>query len=198
MTRNKRFSVWPIFTRHYRGMIPTGRRRLEFKTVLYLFIAPATIGAWAALGNVGFDKLEPAIAGLGVLAGAFLAGFVLLTDLRIKIRETESYRVHLGRLIGRTAASTMYLMVMSILTLMLIILGGVLTGSLPEDLLVVQHIIVGISVAALVHIVATGMTFLRRLFNVYVQLFSGDFAPELHIVDQDPTDGSAPRQRRAR
>lgn len=197
MSRNKRFSVWPIFTRHYQGLVPAGRRRLQVKSVIYLFVTPAVIGILTALSGTELNKLEPAIAGLGVLAGAFLAGFVLLTELRIKIRETESYRVHLGRLIGRTAASTMYLMVMSILTLMLIILGGVLAGSLPANLILVQHVIAGISVAALVHIAATGMTFLRRLFNVYAQLFSGDFAPELRVVDQDATDQPTRRQRGA-
>ncbi|ALV45803.1 hypothetical protein MB46_10255 [Arthrobacter alpinus] len=196
MNSNKRFSVWPIFTRHYKGLVPAGRRHLQAKTVVYLFVIPAIIGALTFIAGTSLSALEPAIAGLGVLAGGFLAGFILLMELRVKIRETESYRVHLGRMIGRTAASAMYLMVLCILTLMLIIVAGVIVDALPETWTMVQHIVSGLAVAGLVHISTTGLTFLRRLFSVYAQMFSGDFAPELQSVDQ-PTHDISPNRRRA-
>jgi hypothetical protein len=188
-----RFSLMPIVTRHFSAMKPPGRKRMSLSTIFVLFAGPATIGLFAAISGVfSVDHLTPGIAGLGVLAGAFLTGFVLLTNLRIKVRDEQSYRITLSRLIGQTAATAMYLLICCV-AIIFVLLVGLVLKDLTKGVPYLLSSIVGIALGGMAHVCVTGMTFIRRLFGVYYQLFPGDFAPELTSVSGDvvPEDKSS-------
>jgi hypothetical protein len=188
MSDSSRFSLMPIISRHYASLVPAGRRVVSFPTLAYLFVIPLAAGVLASWAGVTIASLTPAVAGLGVLAGGFLTGFVLLTNLRIKIRDEQAYRVRLSRLIGQTAVSSLYLVIGCVAGIGSIVAFQGATLPLSQIPLAL-HVGAALVVALLVHIGATGMTCVRRLFGVYFDLFSADFGPELTTIPSR-TEGS--------
>lgn len=186
MSQLRRFSLAPIVRRHYASLRAPGSRWMSVGTLFVLFATPLMLGAVA--GFFAFDiptaTLTPALAAIGVLTGAFLAGFVLLTNLRLKMREDEhlSYRLNLTRLVGETAVTALYLVTTCLVTIAfgvaMAVIGSVLTEVIPA----VGQIGVGLFAAILMHIGFTALTLLRRLFSVYEQLFRSDFSPTLRAV----------------
>ena len=180
-----RFSLSPILLRHYESMHPPGSKRLSFGTIAVLFVVPGITGAAAILIDFRLPAtaLTPSMAALGVLTGAFLSGFVLLMNTRIKARDDErlNYRHNLARLIGQTAVTSLYLVVFCVAVIaacITVAIGWELLAALPHGLSAAT----GILLAGLVHVALTGATFVRRLFGVYYQLFASDFTPELQSV----------------
>lgn len=147
-----------------------------------LFGVPLLLGVCLVLFNVEVPStsLTPALAALGVLAGAFLSGFVLLMNTRMKIRDDESlnYRHSLSRLVGETAVTALYLVITCVAVIILGILMALL-WSLLDCLAMGLSVATGILVTGLAHVAITGMTFIRRLFGVYNDLFGSDFAPRI-------------------
>jgi len=158
-----------------------------------LFGVPVLLGISLILLRVEVPStsLTPALAALGVLTGAFLSGFVLLMNTRLKIRDDESlsYRLSLARLVGETAVTALYLVVVCVAVIILGILLA-LIWSFLDDLTLGLSVATGILVMGLAHVAITGMTFVRRLFGVYNHLFGSDFAPRLehnHEAGPDQT-----------
>ncbi len=183
--RPTRFDLRPIVRRHYQSMHPSGMNRLGFGTFTALFLFPGALCSIViALDyRVPATALTPALAGLGVLTGAFLTGFVLLMNTRIKARDDDrlSYRHNLTRLMGQTAVTSLYLVVFC----MGMIAGCIALAVAWDALLVVPRGLSaasGLLLAGLVHVGLTGATFVRRLFGVYDQMFAADFAPNLQAV----------------
>lgn len=174
-----RFSLHPILARHYRALRKEGTERLSFGTSFMLFGVPLLLGVGLVLLRVEVlsTSLTPALAALGVLAGAFLSGFVLLMNTRMKIRDDESlnFRHSLSRLVGETAVTALYLVITCVAVIILGILLA-LIWSLLDDLPLGLSVATGILVAGLAHVAITGMTFVRRLFGVYHHLFGSDFS----------------------
>lgn len=184
MTAN-RFSLSPILRRHYESMRSPGRRHISFGTFAALFGVPGLTGGTVILIDFQLPAtaLTPSMAALGVLTGAFLSGFVLLMNTRIKARDDEqlSYRHDLARLIGQTAVTSLYLVVCCVVLIaacIVVAIGWDLLVALPHALSAAT----GLLLAGLVHISLTGSTFVRRLFGVYYRLFATDFAPALQSV----------------
>ncbi|MBD7994660.1 hypothetical protein H9639_05050 [Arthrobacter sp. Sa2CUA1] len=180
-----RFSLSPILRRHYESMRPPGSKRISFGTSAVLFAIPGIIGTGAIAVNFRLPAaaLTPSMAALGVLTGAFLSGFVLLMNTRIKAADDEhmNYRHNLARLIGQTAVTSLYLVIFCVAMIAACIsvaIGWELLASLPYGLSVAS----GLLLAGLVHVALTGATFVRRLFGVYYQLFASDFTPELQSI----------------
>lgn len=180
-----RFSLSPILRRHYESMRPPSSKRMSLGTAVVLFALPGFIGGSAVLINFQLpaSALTPSMAALGVLTGAFLSGFVLLMNTRIKARDDErlSYRHNLARLIGQTAVTSLYLVVFCVAMIaacISIAIGWELLAALPYGL----SSATGLLLAGLVHVAFTGATFIRRLFGVYYHLFATDFTTDLHAV----------------
>lgn len=192
MTAN-RFSLSPIIRRHYESLRPPGAKRISAGTFAALFVLPCVVGFAALITDfrLASTALTPSLAALGVLTGAFLSGFVLLMNTRIKARDDDqlSFRHNLARLIGQTAVTSLYLVVFCVL-----MIAACIAAAISWDFLVVLpyglSAATGVLLAGLVHIALTGATFIRRLFGVYYQLFASDFAPDLHSVpDQGRPQG---------
>jgi hypothetical protein len=199
MLKTNRFSLYPVLARHYCAMRKPGTSRLGFGTMLALFGIPALLGAASIFFQVKVPSsaLTPALAAMGVLAGAFLSGFVLLMNTRMKIRDDESlsYRLGLARLVGQTAVTALYLVVICVAVIILGILLALSWGylrTLPWGV----SIGTGVLVAGLAHVAVTGMSFVRRLFGVYDHLFGSDFSPDLQVIrtDQEESRGRFDKQ----
>lgn len=182
-----RFSLNPILRRHYESLRRPGSKRISFGTFAVLFLVPVTIGATAIIVDfrLPIAALTPSMAALGVLTGAFLSGFVLLMNTRIKVRDDDrlSYRHNLARLIGQTAVTSLYMVVFCVAMIaacIAVAIGWDMLSVLPRGLSTVT----GILLAGLAHVALTGSTFVRRLFGVYFQLFSSDFAPDLQPIPE--------------
>lgn len=180
-----RFSLSPILRRHYESMRLPGSKRISFGTFAALFVIPGILGMAAVFLDfrLPVTALTPSLAALGVLTGAFLSGFVLLMNTRIKARDDErlNYRHNLARLIGQTAVTSLYLVVFCVAMIAACISVAIcwdLLAAVPRGLSAAT----GILLAGLVHVALTGATFVRRLFGVYYQLFASDFTPELQAV----------------
>lgn len=186
MSQFTRFSLAPILRRHYLSLREPGSRWIPVGTSLVLFLCPVVLGC--LVGFIAFEipssTLTPALAAVGVLTGAFLAGFVLLTNLRLKMREDEnlSYRLNLTRLVGETAVTALYLVTACLLSIALGVVTAVLGPFFSEYAPLVSQLGVGLFAAVLAHIGITALTLLRRMFSVYEQLFRSDFSPRLQAV----------------
>jgi hypothetical protein len=186
MSHFKRFSLAPIVLRHYAALRKPGSRWIPVGTCAVLFVIPLAAGVIVGLFafQIQASTLTPALAAVGVLTGAFLAGFVLLTNLRLKMRDDEnlSYRVNLTRLVGETAVTALYLVTTCLAAiawgLVAVVVGSAVSISVP----VVAQLGVGLFAAVLTHIGVTALTLLRRVFSVYEQLFRSDFVPQLRVI----------------
>lgn len=186
MSQLRRFSLAPIVRRHYASLRTPGSRWMSVGTLFMLFAVPLILGGSTSIFafEIPTTTLTPVLAATGVLTGAFLAGFVLLTNLRLKMREDEalSYRLNLTRLVGETAVTALYLVTVCLAAIALgvamAVVGPILAGVVPA----VGQIGVGLFTAVLAHIGLTALTMLRRMFSVYEQLFRSDFSPKLQSV----------------
>ena len=192
MSQMKRFSLAPIVRRHYSAFRSTGSRSMTPTVIVMVFLVPLLVGAAVGLyaPEIPAVALTPTLAATGVLTGAFLAGFVLLTNLRLKIREDEalSYRLGLTRLVGETAVTALYLVIACLAAIIfgvaMAVFGPVISAKIP----LVGQSVVGMFAAVLAHTGITALTFLRRMFSVYEQLFRADFSPRLMSVQSNEND----------
>jgi hypothetical protein len=187
-----RFSLVPIVTRHYRGLVAPGKTRLSIASIAAFFLLPlAVAGAGWALGfSLPSTAIGPLLTGTGLLCGAFLSVFVLLTNLRIKVDETEkwSYKTTLIKVIANTAASTLYAS-----SVAFGVVGSLVVAvSIPRDWVQVLHAPGSAVIAALaVHLLACFLVVVRRLYGVYFAMFKRDFDPLLQIVSSTDRRNSA-------
>lgn len=181
MSDLRRFSIGPIIAEHYKALRSPGRRFLGFPTIFCVFVLPLGAGVLSAVTGIVLPRaaVAPLLTGAGLLVGALISGFVLFTNLRIKIQDEPrwSYRTSVARLVAQTAASSLYSV-----TVALFIAGGLVLGvSIPglasnRPLLSVGT---GLIFALGLHLGVSFLTVLRRMFGVYVSLFQSDFDPQL-------------------
>lgn len=189
----ERFSLRPLFREHYRGLRSPRSGRISSWTWIAIAAVPVTSGALAAaLGFVFSDAVvAPLLTVLGMLAAALLSGFVMLTNLRVKISESQqwSQRTRTQRLVAQSAVTCLYVMLMClILSASLVATVGVF-GQLSLAPTPVALVFSAVLVAMAAHIGVTFLTVVRRLYYVYFDLFQVDFGPDLTSVPRPPKDG---------
>lgn len=179
----ERFSVVPLIVGHYRALITPGRRRPSVWVAIVLVVFPLGLGVAAFFGQfrLSATAIAPLLTAAGLLVGVLLSSFVLLTNLRIKISESDkwSYQARTIRLVAHSAASALYLTFVSLLLIGALLVGAALVGRLPGQAVLAGTAVV---IALIAHIGLNFLTVLRRLYGVYVSLFKADFDPVLELV----------------
>lgn len=181
MSDLSRFSVGPIISEHYKALRPQGRRLLGIPTLLCVFVLPVAAGVLTVLLGVVLPRsaVAPLLTGAGLLVGALISGFVLFTNLRIKIHDESrwSYRSTVSRLVAQTAASCLYAVAIALVIVGGLVIGVSIPGLAPNRLLL--SVGTGVIFMLGLHLGVTFLTVLRRMFGVYVSLFQSDFDPQL-------------------
>lgn len=179
----KRFSLGPIVGRHYAGLVAPGRTTLSITAIFFFFICPVVAAAASIRFSFGLPSsaIAPLLTGTGLLCGAFLSVFVLLTNLRIKVDETPkwTYKTSLIKVIANTAASTLYSASVAFGLVAVLVLGV----SMPPAWASVLHVAgTGIVAAIALHLGSCFLVVVRRLYGVYFAMFKSDYDPVLKIV----------------
>jgi hypothetical protein len=181
MSDLSRFSVGPIITEHYKALRAPGRRFLGVPTLLCVFILPLLAGVTTAVTGIVLPRsaVAPLLTGAGLLVGALISGFVLFTNLRIKIHDEPrwSYRTSVSRLVAQTAASCLYSVAIALVVVGGLVLGVSIPGLAANRAL--SSVGTGLIFALGLHLGVSFLTVLRRMFGVYVALFQSDFDPQL-------------------
>ena len=191
-----RFSVMPLVAAFYRSLTTSGRKRPSMWVLLVLVVVPILLAFVALALDFRFARgaIAPLLTASGLLVGVLLSSFVLLTNLRIKISESDkwSYQAKTIRLVAHTAASTMYLTAVTLLLIAILLVGA----SVPSPVLDwVVNIGTFATIVLISHVGITFTTVLRRLFGVYVSLFKADFDPVLELVAAPPSADMVTRNR---
>lgn len=178
-----RFDVRPLATAHWRSFRAKGQSRPTLAVQFILVGLPLALGVCSFLLQAALPAtaVAPLLTATGLLVGAFISSFVLLTNLRVKVGETDAwkFRSKVARLIASTAAASLY----SACLCFLIAAGLVVGMSVPALQSGVAHTLgTALLVALLAHLAANLTTILRRLFGVYYALFKADFDPEFELV----------------
>jgi hypothetical protein len=192
----KRFDVTPIVRFFYR-LHRSADGKLGRSDVVWLFVTPTVVGGAMAAANVRLTSLTPLLSASSLLIGVMLSLFIFVTNLRIKVSETEpySYRRDLQKLIASVATAALY----AALWAMLATVDFALSATIRFDLFagpLWQRIGVGIQFWILAHLAVTIFSIIRRIFLIYHSMFQVDFSADLSRVE--PTKGpTSPARRRA-
>jgi CDP-diglyceride synthetase len=187
-----RFSLLPLVTAHYRSLTTSGRKHPSLWIFATLIVVPVGLAFAAVAWDFRLTRgaISPLLTASGLLVGVLLSSFVLLTNLRIKISESDkwSYQAKTIRLVAHTAASTMYLTAATLLLIAILLVGASLPTPAPTWSVYAGTVV---TILLISHIGLTFSTVLRRLFGVYVSLFQADFDPVLELVAA-PVESQAP------
>lgn len=211
----ERFDLRPLARPHFESLIDPGRRRISFGTTAIIFLLPLAVGilgGWAApipgaLGAAPADASGGAPApassaasavftalpgAAGTLVAGFLAAFVLLMNLRIKLDDSPQLPRTPAQLrsISTAAISSLYLTTVSgsalIVSLCLAIFGAPLAASAP----LAFRVLVGLVLGLFTHILVNAITVLRRVAGAYYVLYKGE-------IRRVPVRGVPERDKRA-
>lgn len=199
----ERFDLRPLARPHFQSLFEPGRLRMSFGTMAIIFLLPLAVGilgGWAvpipgALGAAPADdsggapvpSAAPASSAAsavftalpgaaGTLVAGFLAAFVLLMNLRIKLDDSPQLPRTPAQLrsISAAAMSSLYLTTVSgsalIVSLCLAIFGAPLAASAP----LAFRVLVGLVLGLFTHILVNAITVLRRVAGAYYVLYKGE------------------------
>ena len=185
----RRFDVGPVVRFHVRGLRAPGARRMSWPDRLVFAVLPVALGMVAFALDVQLTEISPLLAATALLVGAMLTVFVFLTNLRVKVSESEAYafRRRLQRLVGSAAVSSLY-----VAGLALLASAGLAFASSADVPLLTGHGLrrpgSALIVTLLAHLAVNLLTVIRRVFAVYFEVFGADFSPDLSAVpDPSPT-----------
>jgi hypothetical protein len=180
----KRFDITPVVRYYYR--LHRGiDGKLSRPDLLWLFIAPTVIGGTAAGLDVRLTNLTPLLSATSLLIGVMLSLFVFVTNLRVKVFETESlsYRRDLQKLIASVAAAALYVALWAMLaTVDLALSAAVQFDPLSGPLW--RRLGVGIQFWILTHLTINIFSIIRRIFLIYHSMFQVDFSADLAPVQK--------------
>lgn len=192
MREHLRFSLAPIVRRHLWSLRAPGRKHPSPSVWLVLYAVPVAVGvlAWWLYapidpnGSVVPNPLVPLMAALGALLGGFIAAFVLLMNLRLKLHETPDLPAsgHQKTLIGETATTSLYLAILTGSLLILCIASSIAWTQIAFSAAMVLRILLGILAAVATHIIITAGTVIRRVYAAYFGLFGSDLGAKLRAV----------------
>lgn len=191
----ERFDLRPLARPHFQSLIDPGRRRISFGTTAIIFLLPLAVGilgGWAvpipgaapadasggapAPASSAASAVFTALPGAaGTLVAGFLAAFVLLMNLRIKLDDSPQLPRTPAQLrsISTAAMSSLYLTTVSgsalIVSLCLAIFGA-LAAIAP----LAFRALVGLVLGLFTHILVNAITVLRRVAGAYYVLYKGE------------------------
>lgn len=191
-TTEKRFTLRPIFTRFYRALgNPTTGAGPTSSVRALVYGLPLIVGATAALifpldGNPSRSPspFTPVLSVATAFIGGFLACFVLLLNLRIKLHESpdlpqsETTRMN----VTSAAFTSLYLAVCS---------GAIVTTGLlvnfvwqyaSEPWLILVRLGIGVVVALVLHVLVSTLSLVRRVGGAYATLFDQDTRQRPRLV----------------
>lgn len=186
MSETPRFNIMPIVRFHFRGLREPNAARLSWRARSWLLLPPAAGAALSYAGRLQFVGVSPLLSATALLVGAMLTVFVFLTNLRVKVSESEryAYRRVLQRMIGRAAVGALY-----VACLALLITAGLGVASAAQfhilDDLQLRRVGSAMIVALLIHLATNLMSVIRTTFAVYYEVFGVDFGATLEPV-KDP------------
>ncbi|QCP08201.1 hypothetical protein FDF08_09585 [Micrococcus luteus] len=192
----ERFDLRPLARPHFQSLIDPGRRRISFGTTAIIFLLPLAVGilgGWAvpipgaapadasggapAPASSAASAVFTALPGAaGTLVAGFLAAFVLLMNLRIKLDDSPQLPRTPAQLrsISTAAMSSLYLTTVSgsalIVSLCLAIFGAPLAAIAP----LAFRALVGLVLGLFTHILVNAITVLRRVAGAYYVLYKGE------------------------
>ncbi|MBF6332799.1 hypothetical protein [Nocardia transvalensis] len=176
MDKLQRFNPWPIFIYNSRAVRELdGRRSASLSERLLLYGVPIGSLALFTLMRWQLGGVTQLLSAISLLVGAMLSTFVFLANLRIKIEESDNYRVRPGlkRLVASSAVGALHVSLVAMLLSLL--LATVTSWPLLTAGGRAANIASGLCVAMLVHLIVSLAAVLRRLLGIYVDLFLGDF-----------------------
>lgn len=190
-TASGRFSLRPLLSRHVQSLQDASTGRISFGTWWALVGIPLLLGGLAGYfiqplspaGSLAPSPALPLTASGGALTGGFLACFVLLTNLRIKLAESP----HLPqtpdtrRSLSFAAINSLYLTTASA-SFLVIALGLGAFWSQVATTPIAAQIWFGAAIALLAHILVLASTLIRRASSAYITMFGADTAPVLRAV----------------
>lgn len=192
-THWSRFSVLDVVRHYYKSLVPRGHAGIRTSGYMLLFVLPLLAGVaagtflWIFPGTVNFI---PIVTTLGVLVAAFLTTFVAMLNLRAK-RADDTQRAlpsQLDRAISQTAVACLYQVVVCLGSL------GVSVVFIASSHAIAPYggvsIGVGILTVMLVHASVVTLSLVRRVFLIYANTFSKDFAPDLSAVSDHRRSGT--------
>ncbi|MGX5356844.1 hypothetical protein [Kocuria sp. KH4] len=180
----KQFSVWPIVKTHYTAMLRGETKAGVFGVLGALYVVPLALGGLTIALEISMPRtaVAPLLAATGLFVSGLLAAFIALTNLRLKVYEDREYRSTLSRYIGEAAVACLYSMLVALVVVGALVLG--LTLPIVSQYEWIQLVGTGVLVAILGHLAIGFLAVARRLFGVYLQMFSADFdAPSASIAD---------------
>lgn len=193
----QRFDARPIVGYYLRGFQKSGTGGFAWADAVALFGSPILCGVCSYFLNARFVNVSPLLSASTLLVGVMLTVFVFLTNLRVKVAETDKfvYRRALQRMIGSAAVCSLY-----VAGLALVISAGLaITGGIHVPVLAgreLRRLGSAVLVMLLAHLAVNLLTVIRRVFAVYVGVFGADFSPDLESVpDSEPRNGSHRRRR---
>lgn len=191
----ERFDLRPLVRPHFQSLIDPGRRRISFGTAAVIFLLPLAVGilgGWAvpipgafaaapALSAAPASSAASAVftalpGAAGTLVAGFLAAFVLLMNLRIKLDDSPQLPRTPAQLrsISTAAMSSLYLTTVSgsalIVSLCLAVFGAPLAAGAP----LAFRALVGLVLGLFTHILVNAITVLRRVAGAYYVLYKGE------------------------
>lgn len=190
-----RFSLRPLMKRQAQSLQDASTGRISGGTWVFLVGLPLIVGGLAGyfiqpLSSLGAPSPSPALplaAAGGALTGGFLACFVLLMNLRIKLAESPSLpqTPDTRRSLSFAAINSLYLTTASACFLVTALGLGAFWSQVAGTPVAAQ-IWFGATIALLAHILVLAVTLIRRASSAYITMFGADAAPSLRAVpDQD-------------
>jgi hypothetical protein len=177
----RRFNPWPIVSYNSSAAYESDSSRW---LRLSLIVPTLTVAASFAF-RFRYGDLTALLSAVTLLVGAMISAFTFLANLRVKVSEVDEYRVRprLKKAISSAAVATLYVC-LSALGLALAIASTFavpILGPTRGAGVVSSAIITGL----LAHLLMSFLSVLRRMFGLYVELFSGDYA-----ADPEPEPGT--------
>jgi len=169
-------SLLPLVKANFRSN-GRGARVMASQWFLFAFVPVLMGGAatYLTLSGIHFTNgISPVLSAVALLVGAMFSAFVFLTNLRVKLSETEAYsfRSALLRYVGSSAIACLYVAIVALVAAsMLALVASVEVLRAPE----VKPWTIGVLVAAVTHVGVSLLTVVRRMFAIYFELFTGDF-----------------------
>lgn len=194
----QRFDLRPLARHHFRSLVDPGQRRMTASTWAVVFGLPLALGLAAALAvPVQGNGVLPAAlsmvpAAAGTLTAGFLAAFVLLMNLRIKLQETTALprTPDSLRSVSTAAMSSLYLATVSGAALALALSLAVFAAPLAALHIAFLKAAIGVVVALLAHTLVNAITVLRRAAGAYFVMFRGE-VDRPHLAGVDKRDRKA-------
>lgn len=167
----QRFNPWPIVV--YNSNIQRDERGRKPK--VHLVLAAIAFGA-CLVTRFRIGELTAFLSATVLLVGVMASAFTFLVNLRVKISEVAELadRPNLRTVVSSAAVGTLYV------ALSAMVLGLAIAATFAIPILNSQRgagvISSAVIVGLLVHLLMSFLSVIRRLFGIYVAMFSADYA----------------------